>query len=107
MTLTAASDPVTASAELRRVYRVLLIDPQRIFRDALQVLFEQQAEFAGIGGADEPRAALALVAKLQPDIVVTELQLGASSSTRHIEEIRAHYPQIAVLVLTTLRAHDV
>jgi DNA-binding NarL/FixJ family response regulator len=107
MTLTAAPGLATAGAEQQRVYRVLLIDPQRIFREALQLLFERQAEFAVLGGADQPCEALALIAALKPDIVVTELQLGASSSTRHIEEIRAHHPQTAVLVLTALRAHDV
>jgi DNA-binding NarL/FixJ family response regulator len=107
MTLTEAPDSNSGSTELSRGRRVLLLDRQRIFREAVVLLFANQTEFTVVGDAGQESDALALIAALHPDVVVTELHLGDGSSVKDIEEIHARFPDVGILVLTTLRASDV
>ena len=106
--MTLIDSPGTAAAaETRRIWRVLLIDPQRIFRQALRILLGTEPDFTVIGDAGERGEALAMIDALRPDIVITDLRLGEESGLQHIEEIHARFPQVAILVLTASRAHDV
>ena len=60
-----------------------------------------------VGETGQRSEALELVASLQPDVVITDLHLADGSGVQLIEEIRARFPRIAILVLTEVRAHDV
>ena len=42
-----------------------------------------------VGDAREGNEALELIAVRQPDVVITELHLGAGSSVQHLEEMHA------------------
>ena len=89
------------------VCRILLVDGQRLFREALRTLLAREEEFSVVGEAADGTQALELITALQPDVVVTDLQLDEGSSVRHVEEIHACFPEVALLVLTAFRAHDV
>jgi len=89
-----------------RASRILLVDGQQIFRHAVRMLFAGDAAFDVIGECGTARAALELADVLQPDVVITELQLPDSQSVELIEQLRAHRPSVAILVLTTLRARE-
>jgi len=62
--------------------------------------------FAVVGEAAQRAEALELTASLQPDVVITDLHLADGSAVQLIEEIRARFPKISVLVLTDVRARD-
>ena len=89
-----------------RASRIVLVDGQQIFRHAVRMLFAGDAAFDVIGECGTARAALELADVLQPDVVITELQLPDSQSVELIEQLRAHRPSVAILVLTTLRARE-
>jgi DNA-binding NarL/FixJ family response regulator len=107
MTLVDSPASATPAAQTRRAYRIVLIDGQRIFRQALRVLFATEDEFAVVGEAGHAAEALELIGSLQPDVVVTELHLTDGSAVPLIEQIHARFPKLAILVLTAGRAHDV
>jgi DNA-binding NarL/FixJ family response regulator len=86
--------------------RILLVDGQQIFRHALRMLLADDAAFDVVGECGAARAALELTEVLQPDVVITELQLPDCQSMELIEQLRARQPSAAILVLTTLRARE-
>jgi len=107
MTLVESPATATPAAQTRRPHRIVLIDGQRIFRQALRVLFATEEEFAVVGEAGHAAEAVELIGSLQPDVVVTELHLTDGSAVPLIEQIHARFPKLAILVLTAVRAHDV
>jgi DNA-binding NarL/FixJ family response regulator len=86
--------------------RVVLLDDQRLFRQALSALLAGQGEYTVVGEAGRADEALELIATLQPAVVITELQLSGGSGVELITQIHARFPKIAILVLTTVRARD-
>ena len=87
--------------------RILLVDNQQLFREGLRSLLAREGEFVVVGDAREGDEALELIAVQQPDVVITELHLGAGSSVQHLEEIHERFPKVAILVVTEFRARDV
>jgi DNA-binding NarL/FixJ family response regulator len=86
---------------------VVLVDGQRLFRQALCALLTKEGAYTVVGETDQAAEALDLVATLEPAVVITELQLSGGSGVQLIEQIHARFPKVAILVLTTVRAHDV
>ena len=107
MTLIDSPETATPVVQARRAYRIVLIDGQRLFRQALRILFATEREFAVVGEAEQAAEAVELVASLQPDVVVTDLHLTDGSAVPLIEQIHARFPKVAILVLTSARARDV
>jgi DNA-binding NarL/FixJ family response regulator len=107
MSLILSPDTVTTSDGPGRVCRILVVDNHQLFREGLHALLAREREFVVVGDAREGNEALELIALHQPDVVITELHLGAGSSVRHLEEIRRRFPKVAILVLTEFRARDV
>jgi two-component system NarL family response regulator len=89
-----------------RASRIVLVDGQQIFRHAVRMLFAGDAAFDVIGECGTARAALELADVLHPDVVITELQLSDSEGVDLIEQLRVRQPNVAILVLTTLRARE-
>jgi DNA-binding NarL/FixJ family response regulator len=103
----AASAAATTPATPRtQACRLVLVDGQRIFRQALQVLLATEDGFTVVGEAGQRSEAFELIASLQPDVVITDLHLSDGSAVQLIEKIRAHAPKVAILVLTAVRARD-
>jgi DNA-binding NarL/FixJ family response regulator len=113
MSLTAALGAGASGAEDRRAHRILLIDPQRLFRQALRALLEAEPGFNVVGEAGSAAEALEIVGALKPDVVVTELHLGDDSHAGEsrgsglIRTLHSRFPATAILVLTSARARDV
>ena len=107
MTLLASPCTTTSGSHKRRACRIVVVDSQRILRHALRILLAAEHEFAVVGDAGQGSEALELIGALQPDVVVTDLHLTEGSGVQLIEQIRARFPNVAILVLTALRAHNV
>lgn len=107
--MTLIDSPCTArsSSDERRACRIVVVDSQRILRQALRVLLAAEDQFAVVGDAGQGPEALELIGALQPDVVVTDLHLTEGSGVQIIEQIHARFPKVAILVLTASRAHNV
>jgi len=112
MTLTGAPGAGDGGSE-PRPYRIILVDPQRLFRQALRALLDAQAGFSVVGETGSAAEALELAGALKPDVVVTELHLadgsqaGENSGNALIGTLHSRLPEVAILVLTSARARDV
>jgi len=94
MTLVDSPEAATPAVQPRRAYRIVLIDGQRIFRQALRILFATEREFAVVGEAGHAAEAVELIGNLQPDVVVTELHLADGSAVPLIEQIHARFRRL-------------
>jgi DNA-binding NarL/FixJ family response regulator len=85
----------------RRV-RVIVADDHPVFRRGLVGVLSEDAGVEVVGEAADGATALALVAELQPDVVLMDLHMpgvGGVAATRRLAE---ENPHVAVLVLTML-----
>jgi DNA-binding NarL/FixJ family response regulator len=86
--------------------RVLLVDDQHLIRAGLRMLCEAQPDIEVVGEADNGRDAVALAARLSPDVVVMDLRMPAVDGITATSRILAHRPAVRVLVLTTFGDDD-
>jgi DNA-binding NarL/FixJ family response regulator len=80
--------------------RILLVDDHSLVRSGLMKLLEPQKEFQVVGEAGDGEEALALVKKLQPDVVLMDLSMPKMSGLEATKLIGVKFPNVRVLVLT-------
>ena len=80
--------------------RLLLVDDHKIVRAGLKMLFQAEPDMEIVGEASSGSDALALVAELNPDVVLMDVAMPGMTgieATRRIKEVRA---ETAVIALT-------
>jgi DNA-binding NarL/FixJ family response regulator len=80
--------------------RVLFIDDSLIFRKALRRFFATQPQVCLVGESNGREDILKLVATLQPDIVITDLEMPTRSGLSVIAQLREYFPVVGCIALT-------
>jgi DNA-binding NarL/FixJ family response regulator len=88
------------------VIRVLLVDDQHLIRAGLRMLADAQPDLEVVGEADNGRDAVALAARLLPDVVVMDLRMPGVDGISATSRILGERPATRVLVLTTFGDDD-
>lgn len=86
--------------------RIVLVDDQIMVREGLAAIISTDPELEVIGQANNGEEALTLVAELQPDIVVMDLQMPVMNGVQATELLRESHPMLPVLALTTYAADE-
>jgi DNA-binding NarL/FixJ family response regulator len=81
--------------------RVLVVDDQALFREALVTLLGARPEVAVVGEAGDGQQALQQAAALQPDVVLMDLHMPVLDGIATTRRLRAEQPGVRVLALTT------
>jgi DNA-binding NarL/FixJ family response regulator len=81
--------------------RVLLVDDQALFREALATLLGVRPEVEVVGEAGDGDAALRLAAQLRPDVVLMDLHMPVLDGVAATRRLRVEQPAVRVLALTT------
>jgi DNA-binding NarL/FixJ family response regulator len=89
-----------------RPVRVLVVDDQTLFREALTTLLEARHEVEVVGAAADGGQALELVASLRPDVVLMDLRMPVLDGVATTQRIHVEHPAVRVLVLTTFDDDD-
>lgn len=79
--------------------RLYLIDDHIVVREGLRALLESHGHQV-VGEADEPTPALSEITRLQPDVVLLDLNLGKRSGFEVLAEIERRKLSTKVVVLT-------
>ncbi|RLC98281.1 MAG: DNA-binding response regulator [Chloroflexi bacterium] len=81
--------------------RVLLADDHPALRLGLRVLLERAPDVELVGEAEDGEEALALIEKLQPDVVVLDCELPEMEGVEVAQEIRRRDLPVRVLALSS------
>jgi DNA-binding NarL/FixJ family response regulator len=81
--------------------RVLVVDDQALFREALATLLEVRPEIEVVGEAANGAQALDRVATLRPDVVLMDLHMPVLDGIAATRRLRVEQPGVRVLALTT------
>jgi PAS domain S-box-containing protein len=92
-------NPSDEAAAAERI-RVLLVDDHALLRAGMHALLTSIPGMEVSGEADNGELALRMLTREQPDIVITDMTLGNSSSIPLIQQITEQFPTVRVIVLS-------
>jgi two-component system, NarL family, response regulator LiaR len=81
--------------------RVLICDDQAIIREGLALLLGLEPDIEVAGVVEDGAEAVAALERLAPDLVLMDLKMPGLNGIEATRQIRARFPQVRVLVLTT------
>lgn len=81
--------------------RIVLIDDQHLIRQGLKALLELEPDLEVVGEGENGQMAIALVASLQPDVVLMDIRMPLMDGVAATRAISQQFPGTKVLVLTT------
>jgi DNA-binding NarL/FixJ family response regulator len=89
-----------------RPVRVLVVDDQTLFREALTTLLGARQEVEVVGAVEDGAQALESVALLRPDVVLMDLRMPVLDGVATTRRLHVEQPDVRVLVLTTFDGDD-
>ena len=81
--------------------RVVIADDHPVVRIGLRGMLETQNDIDVVGEAENGKQAVSLVSRLEPDVVLMDLQMPELDGVSATEQIRDRFRTVQVLVLTT------
>lgn len=81
--------------------RILIVDDQNIVRQGLQALLEPKPDLKVIGTANDGKSALEQVKRLQPDLVLIDIEMPGMNGVTATQKICQLFPATKVIVLTS------
>jgi DNA-binding NarL/FixJ family response regulator len=81
--------------------RVLLVDDQALFREALATLLATHDGIDVVGEAGNGEEALSRVASVKPDVVLMDLRMPVLDGVGATRRLRLAHPEVQVIALTT------
>jgi len=80
--------------------RILLADDQPLFRKAIATLIAEQPDLSIVGEAENGLEAVEMARRLQPDIVVMDVEMPVMNGVEATRLIREALPAVKVVILT-------
>ncbi|UJW59816.1 response regulator transcription factor [Bacillus sp. A116_S68] len=81
--------------------KILIADDHHVVRRGLLFFLQTQAGLEIVGEAQNGMEAVTLVEKLQPDIVLMDLDMPNMDGTEATKKIKEQFPDVKVLILTS------
>ena len=81
--------------------RIVLVDDQEMYRLGFRMLLETRQEVEVIGEAEDGRAAVELISRVEADVVLMDVRMPRMNGIEATRRIAARAPGPRVLVLTT------
>ncbi len=96
----ASQSPLVRTGRARRV---LVVDAHPLVRQGLQQIIEREHDLTICAEADSAQTARTAIKEAHPDGIVTDISLNQGDGIELVRHVRAHYPQLPMLVLSN---HD-
>jgi DNA-binding NarL/FixJ family response regulator len=90
------------AADTSRVRRVLIVDDHPVVRQGVRHLLENADDLSVCAEADTATDARAAIDKWHPDVLICDISLRHVDGIELVRQLRAHYPWLPILVLSTL-----
>ena len=84
----------------RGVVRVVIVDDQVVFSEALRALLDQHEQIDVVGTAESGPEALKLAVRLDADVVVMDVGLPGMDGLEATRELRRRRPSARIVLLT-------
>ena len=81
--------------------KVTIRDDQAIVRDGLAMWLKLEPDISVVGTAEEGAEAVGMVSRGRPDLVLMDLKMPVMNGVEATRRIKAKYPEVKALVLTT------
>lgn len=82
------------------MFRTILVDDQPIFRDIIRGVLIRTGRFQFVGEAEDGVEAVNLYKKLQPDLVIMDVQMPNMSGFEATVRIIEDYPEAMVILMS-------
>ena len=86
--------------------RVLIADDHTLFREGLEALLHSVADIEVVGSVQNGEQAIAAAARLQPDVILMDLQMPDVNGIEATRRIVRTSPHIGVIVVTMFEDDD-
>lgn len=86
--------------------RILVVDDQLLYAEALSVLLRQHAGMNVVGIAGDGQEAIEQAAELEPDLVLMDIEMPRMDGIAATRWIRHRLPKTKVVVMTALQGDE-
>ena len=86
--------------------QVLIVDDHMIVRQGLQLIFETEGNVEVIGEAENGHQGVDLARKLNPDIILMDLQMPEQDGLSAVKAILSEEPESKIIILTTFNEDE-
>ncbi|MEM7595120.1 MAG: response regulator transcription factor [Cyanobacteria bacterium P01_A01_bin.83] len=88
------------------IIKILLADDQRLIREGIKAILKQEPKIKVVGTAQDGKSAIAQVKKLQPDIVLIDIEMPKMNGITATKYICQCLPSTKVIILTSHQNDD-
>ena len=81
--------------------RVLIADDHMVVRAGLRAILDAAPDLLPVGEASDGAEAVRLAGETAPDVVLMDLRMPGVDGIQAIQQIKARYPQVQIVILTT------
>jgi DNA-binding NarL/FixJ family response regulator len=81
--------------------RIGVVDDQELLRTGFRMLLDSQPDLSVVGDAADGRAAIEMVARTTPDVVLMDVRMPVLDGVAATRAITTAHPTVRVLILTT------
>jgi len=80
--------------------KILIADDHEIYRKGFRALLKNEHEVTIVGEAENGKELVDLAARLQPDIIITDIKMPVMDGIQAAKTIREKYPDIRVMAIS-------
>ena len=93
------SEPRSSASKATK-RRILLVDDHPLTSEGLAGLISREADLEVCGMAGDPAEAMLALARLKPDLMVTDMTMPGRSGIEFLKDVHAMMPELPMLVLS-------
>lgn len=80
--------------------RIVLVDDQRLFRQSLKLLLQQDSQIQVVGEAQDGQEAVVLATETNPDLVLLDVEMPGLPGPKAARLIHERLPDVKILMLS-------